>query len=139
MSKHSPRRTEQAFVLDAYKRLRRSGVPSRWEAPMLGRSVDLVYLDGEDLITVEFKLSDWRRGLRQARDHRIGGDFVYLCMPNRRLSQELRIAAIAAGVGLLRFREEAEWPFVIELPAPRSTMTWTVMRQKLCALLRTRG
>lgn len=131
------KRTEQAYVLDAYKRLRKEGVPSLWEAPIMGRSVDLVYLDETDLITIEFKLKDWRKGLRQARDHQIGADFAYLCIPHREASLALRDAAKDAGVGLLRFSDGLGWPFEIIQPALRSTLTWSVIREQLLGRLRT--
>jgi hypothetical protein len=131
------KRTEQAYVLDAYKRLRKEGVPSLWEAPIMGRSVDLVYLDEGDLISIEFKLTDWRKGLRQARDHQIGADFAYLCIPNREPSEALRVAAKEAGVGLLRFSDGLGWPFEIIQHALRSTLTWSVVREQLLGRLRT--
>ncbi len=130
------KRTEQAYVLDAYKRLRREGVPSLWEAPIMGRSVDLVYLDDRDLITIEFKLTNWRKGLRQARDHQIGADFAYLCIPNREPSEALRAAANEAGIGLLRFSEGLGWPFEVIQHALRSTLTWPVIRDQLLGRLR---
>ena len=133
------KRTEQAYVLDAYKRLRKKGVPSLWEAPIMGRSVDLVYLEENCLITIEFKLTDWRKGLRQARDHQIGGDFAYLCVPHREPSEALQVAAKESGIGLLRFCEGMDWPFEIILPALRSTLTWSVIREQLFRSLRTRS
>lgn len=135
--KRPKQRTEQAYVLDAYKRLRKNGVPSLWEAPVMGRSVDLVYLDGDDLITIEFKLKDWRQGLRQARDHQIGGDFAYLCVPGREPSEALLTAANEAGVGLLRFSEDREWPFEVVQPATRSSLMWPVIREQLRGRLKT--
>jgi hypothetical protein len=125
------KRTEQAYVRDAYKRLRKKGVPSLWEAPIMGRSADLVYLQENYLITIEFKLKDWRRGLRQARDHQIGSDFAYLCIPNWEPTEALRAAARDLGVGLFRFCEGLDWPFEIIQPALRSTLTWPVIREKL--------
>ena len=131
-------RTEQAFVLDAYKRLRRQGVPSLWEAPILGRSVDLVYLAGDDLITIEFKLRDWKRGLQQARDHQIGADFSYVCLPGEP-SEAFRQAARAEGIGVLRFQDKEAWPFTIEEPASRSDRTWRTLRDELRDRLKRRA
>lgn len=131
------KRTEQAYVLDAYRRLRKQGVPSLWEAPIMGRSADLVYLEESFLITIEFKLKDWRRGLRQARDHQIGSDFAYLCLPNWEPTKALRAAAKDLGVGLLRFCEGLDWPFEIVQPAVRSTLTWSVIREQLFGRLKT--
>lgn len=130
------KRTEQAYVLDAYKRLRKKGVPSLWEAPIMGRSADLVYLEEKFLITIEFKLKDWRRGLRQARDHQIGSDFAYLCIPNLEPTEALRVAAKDLGIGLLRFCEGLDWPFEIVQPALRSTLTWSVIREQLFGRLK---
>jgi hypothetical protein len=130
------KRTEQAFVLDAYKRLRKKGVPSLWEASIMGRSADLVYLEENCLFTIEFKLKDWRRGLRQARDHQIGGDFAYLCIPNWEPTEALQAAAKDFGVGLFRFCEGLDWPFEMILPALRSPLTWPVIREQLFGKLR---
>jgi hypothetical protein len=136
-ARRAKKRTEQAYVRDAYIRLRKKGVPSIWEAPIMGRSADLVYLEENDLITIEFKLTDWRKGLRQARDHQIGSDFAYLCVPNREPSEALRVAANESGIGLLRFIEGLDWPFEIILPALRSTLTWSVIRDQLFGRLKT--
>jgi hypothetical protein len=136
IAKRQKKRTEQAYVLDAYKRLRKKGVPSLWEAPIMGRSVDLVYLEQNFLIAIEFKLTDWRKGLRQARDHQIGADFAYLCIPNREPSEELRVAAQETGIGLLRFSEGLGWPFEIIQHALRSTLTWFIIRDQLLGRLK---
>ncbi len=133
---HAKKRTEQAYVIDAYKRLRKKGIPSLWEAPIMGRSADLVYLEENYLITIEFKLTNWRKGLRQARDHQIGGDFAYLCIPNWEPTEALRVAAKDLGVGLLRFCEGLDWPFEIAQPALRSTLTWSVIRDQLFGRLK---
>jgi hypothetical protein len=130
------KRTEQAYVRDAYKRLRIKGVPSLWEAAIMGRSADLVYLEENHLVSVEFKLKDWRRGLRQARDHQIGADFAYLCIPHWEPTEALRTAASDVGVGLLGFREGLDWPFEIVQPALRSTLTWPVIRLQLFGRLK---
>lgn len=131
------RRTENAYVLNAYKRLQRLGVPSRQEAPLLGRSIDLLFQADEGLVSVEFKLKDWRRGLRQARDHRIGADYAYLCLPMRKLPEILLDSAKQAGIGLLLFAEGDAWPFREALPALRSEITSPVARNALRAMLRT--
>ena len=134
--KQRKRRTEQAYVLDAYKRIRSQGVPSLWEAPLLGRSVDLLFQQNGNLITVEFKLKNWRRGITQARDHRLGGDYAYVCMAGTEPTNALREAVVDAGVGLFVFIDDSDWPFRIEVPAPRSTITWNAARENLRRLLK---
>ena len=123
-------------MLDAYKRLRKRGIPSLWEAPIMGRSADLVYLEENFLVAIEFKLKDWRRGLRQSRDHQIGSDYAYLCIPNWEPTEALRAAAMELGVGLLRYCQGLDWPFEIVQPALRSTLTWPVIREQLLGRLR---
>jgi hypothetical protein len=75
--------------------------------------------------------------LRQARDHQIGSDFAYLCIPNWEPTEALRVAAKDLGVGLLRFCEGLDWPFEIVQPALRSTLTWSVIRDQLFGRLKT--
>ena len=131
------RRTEHAYVLDAYKRLRALGIPSRREAPLLGRSVDLVYFHDGDFITVEFKLGNWRRAIGQARDHRIGSDYSFICLPRVNVSAELEAEAKRAGVGLYFFLDEAAWPFITAINALRSTIVSPFARESLSLLLGT--
>lgn len=129
------RRSEHAYVLDAHKRLRAMGIPSRREAPLMGRSIDLMYIHDGDLITVEFKLTDWRRALDQARDHQIGSDFSYICLPQGSASSELEAEAKRAGVGLFFFVEGAAWPFITAVNALRSAIASPFARESLGSLL----
>src|SRR5690349_9225838 len=125
------RRTEQSYVRAALVALRRLGVPCVWEGALLGRSVDLVFLQGDDVCTVEFKKYDWKRALKQARDHLLGADFAYVCLAERKPTAACFAAAEKAGVGILSYRSEGDWPFEILRPAPRSSETWLVARNRL--------
>ena len=126
------RQTELALVSEASRRL------VRWRtlyvcchAPLLGRCVDLAYISGNMLLTVEFKLRDWRRGLIQARDHRLATDYAYICMPERNVSQQMLDELDKTGVGLLFFREKGDWPFETIKGAPKSTEVWRAARSEL--------
>jgi hypothetical protein len=99
--------------------------------PLLGRCVDLVYIIDGDVFTVEFKLRAWRRAIVQARDHRLGADYAYVCMPRREVKQDFRSELDAAGVGLLFFTEEGDWPFETVVSAPRSSEKWDPARREL--------
>ena len=133
----SPRnRSEQAFVLNAYKRLRRLHVPSRWEAPLLGRSIDLLFRKDDYLISVEFKHKNWQRGIVQARDHLLGVDFAYICFLGKAAPLGLHENAIAYGIGLFKFEESSDWPFSVSLAAKRSEYTWPVARDNLMQSLK---
>lgn len=106
-----------------------NGVIACCQVPLLGRCVDLVYVRGATVTTVEFKLTDWRRALKQASDHRLGADYAYVCTPRRRISLEMRTEFGAAGVGLLFLSEHARWPFEAAVDAPRSTDMWRPARE----------
>ncbi len=126
MSGHVP---ESALVLDAYRRLR--GRDDLWvccHVPLLGRCADLAYATNEVLVTVEFKLRDWQRAVRQARDHRLAADLAYVCMPRRTITEAMRSRLIETGVGFLAFVEHGDWPFETILEAARSEETWRLLR-----------
>src|ERR1700741_2798432 len=95
----STRRTEQAYVRSALIAVRRCSVPCAWEAALLGRSVDLALLLDGAVWTVEFKKRDWRRALVQARDHLLGADFAYVCLPEHSPTERCLTAARNAGIG----------------------------------------
>jgi hypothetical protein len=129
------RRSEHAYVLDAHKRLKAMGILSRREAPLMGRSIDLVFLKNGSLFSVEFKLRDWRKALGQARDHQIGSDYSYICLPRGNHSPELQNEVKRAGVGLFIFVEDAEWPFITVVDATPSAITSPFARDSLSTLL----
>jgi hypothetical protein len=103
------------------------------EVPLGGRFVDLVYVRYGRVYTVEFKLSSWRRALVQASDHLLGADTAYVCMPRRAVSQEMRSAFHDAGVGLLFFDEEGDWPFELVIEGHSKHGPWGIARQQLWA------
>lgn len=91
------------------------------EVPCMHFYIDLVYRDeAGDLVAVEFKLHDWRRGLAQARGHRIAASRMFVCLPATRITDRLRDAAEQAGVGV--FAWSPSNPLRVDVPAPRSKM-----------------
>jgi hypothetical protein len=102
-----------------------------WEAALLGRSVDLAFLLDDLVYTVEFKKRDWRRALVQAKDHLLGTDFAYICVAEFEPSEALLVEARQAGIGVVRFRSDANWPFEVVVEAPPSQQTWVVARDRL--------
>jgi len=128
--------TEAALVDNAYNRLRKtSGLYACRAVPLLGRCVDLAYIQKGNIVTVEFKLNAWRRAIRQARDHRLGADLAFVCIPERKVSHQMREEFLRAGVGLLFYSKKGKWPFRIILDAPKSTETWSVARQRVFSYL----
>jgi hypothetical protein len=130
------KRTEQSYVRRTLTALRRLGIPCAWEAALLGRSVDLTFVQDQFVCTVEFKKTDWRRAIKQAHDHRLGADFAFVCIAERAPSLACREAAERAGVGIFGFRPEQSYPLEVVLPAPRSSETWCVARERLIEQMR---
>lgn len=123
---------ERTIQLDCVRRLREvSSVSVGLEVPLLGRVVDLVYIHGGDVFTIEFKLRDWRKALSQARDHLLGADYAYICMLRRRVTDALREGLEDAGVGLLFYKDGSQWPFEEVISAPKSKDTWSVAKSML--------
>lgn len=132
--------SEWELVLEAYERLQAvPRVAASCHVPLLGRCVDLVFMRRRVVTTVEFKLTDWRRAIRQARDHRLGADYAYVCMPPRPVADRMREELAEAGVGLLLYCEEGKWPFNTVVRAPRSTETWQHARDAVVEYVRANG
>ena len=121
--------SEGALVARCLKKLKSfPSVRVCCEVPILGRSVDLAYVRDGELFTVEFKIHDWRRAVTQARDHLLGSDYSYICMPQRRVSDEMQAQLRGTGVGLMFYQEETDWPFAEIIKAPPSGETWEIAR-----------
>ncbi len=123
------RQTEFALVREASRRLAAwSTVRLCCYVPLLGRCVDLAYILAGSVVTVEFKLHDWRRAVIQARDHRLAADYAYICMPERNVSSRMLEEIGGAGIGLLFYDKRDSWPFRTVKRAPRSTEIWAAVR-----------
>lgn len=123
---------ERTLQHDCVRRLRESfSVSVEHEVPLLGRTVDLVYIDNDFVVTIEFKLRDWRRAISQARDHLLGADYAYICMPRRTVTDGLREELEEAGVGLVFYKDGDDWPFEEVVSAPKSKDTWISARSML--------
>ena len=130
-------RGEWELVLESCERLQAAPrVAASCHVPLLGRCVDLVFVRRAVVTTVEFKLTDWRRAICQARDHRLGADYAYVCMPARTVPDHMREELVEAGVGLAFYCEEGEWPFETVVRAPRSTETWQHARDTVVEYVR---
>lgn len=122
---------EITLVRHAFRRLQNSWrVTTRCEVPLLGRSVDLVYIIGGKIFAIEFKLKDWRRAVNQSRDHLLGADFAYICMPERKVTEEMRQELESYGIGLIFFKKDGRWPFKEVINAKPSDEIWSVARTR---------
>ncbi len=121
--------SEKMLVDGALRRLRNfPSIRVCCEVPVLGRSVDLAYVRDGVLVTVEFKVRDWRRALLQVRAHLLAADYCYIWMPERRISNDMELAMERTGIGLLFYTDEGKWPFVPVIEAKRSEETWETAR-----------
>jgi hypothetical protein len=105
-------------------RLKAAGLVAAMGVPFMARCIDLVLFREDEMHAIEFKLSDWRRGIVQARDHLLGADYAYVCLPVRQPSDALIAACEESGVGLLMFDPEGTEPFQQEAPPIRSPEIW---------------
>lgn len=79
------------------------------EVPFLSRCIDVVLLDESDkLISVEFKIANWKHAIVQASDHKLGSDYAYICLPKRTITPALTDTLTNTGVGLMLFDDEAQ-------------------------------
>jgi len=98
---------------------------------ILGRCIDLVFIKHGKIHTVEFKIRDIRRAVRQARDHKLASDYSYICVPRKQITEPIFDLILGAGIGLFFFDETSQWPFDTVRKAPRSDETWIVAHEKL--------
>ncbi len=83
--------------------LRALGCEVYFEVPILHRHADVVGIQGEEVVAVELKLTQWRVALAQARAYQLGAQRAYLALPQPR-AEALRRAPSpleSEGVGLL--------------------------------------
>ncbi len=131
------KRTEHAIVGDSFQRIsKRKTIKACREVPLLGRCVDLMYISGNSLIAIEFKLFDWRKAIMQSYDHKLGADFAYICILERKVTTNMQKEFQQAGVGLIFYREKGRWPFELVIKAPKSNETWPAVRSRVASYIK---
>ncbi len=86
-----------------------SDVKVETEVPFLSRCIDVIIIDGDNnIFSIEFKVNNWKQAIEQAKNHKLGADKAYICIPKRTLSVQLKESIKNAGVGLLFFDEFGE-------------------------------
>lgn len=129
--------SESGLVLSTlHGLLRRRGLLVCEQVPVLGRSADLAFIRGGAVVTVEFKLRDWRRALAQARDHLLAADYAWVCMPRRSVTPAMRDAFKREGVGLTFYQETGAWPFEPVIEATRSREPFKAARSFVSRYIR---
>jgi hypothetical protein len=82
----------------------------RDEVPVLTRCADIIYKNNKnELISIEIKLTNWKKASEQAKDHLLVVDRAYICMPEPKQKQQLikKIGAYITNerIGLLFYSE----------------------------------
>ncbi len=114
------------------ERLKSQKIRTWTSVPFLSRCIDLIYRDVDnEIVAVEFKKHDWRRAIRQAKDHLLGVDFSYICLPLRNITQRLKEDLEENGIGLFFFNPDGEDLLKETILAKRSTFIWSVSRSWL--------
>ncbi|MFW5889582.1 MAG: hypothetical protein ACOCUD_04300 [Bacillota bacterium] len=117
---------ENEMVQDCYKKLNKIGKYKEihLEVPYMSRCIDMILIkNNDDIITIEFKLSNWKKALKQAKTHRYGANEAYICMPEPALGfkpdfiDELE----EKGIGLYKYNPGEDMPLetVVEAKEPQ--------------------
>lgn len=126
--------SEQIIQKTLFRYLKRKHKKAKEKIFVLNRCVDIVYInENKELITIEIKLHDWRKAIRQAIDHQMYADRAYICMPQyTKVGKPLIDELSKYGVGLLlvdvsgkriRLEEKVE--------AERARYCWEQARNKV--------
>jgi len=121
--------TENEMVQDCYNKLNNLGYYKEihLEVPYMSRCIDMILVKNDDeIISIEFKLSNWKKALKQAKTHRYGANQAYICMPKpaRGFKQEFIDALEEQGIGLYQYKPDAEMPFKTEVEAIEPIERW---------------
>ena len=131
--------TESDMVLDCYSKIKNSSICKEivLEVPYMSRCIDMIIVDNDyKLVSVEFKIKNWRKALEQAKDHMLGADKSYVCIPKppKEVSPILIAELEKCGVGLLLYDTSQEFPLK-EVISPKSCeMKWEKWTSSLKSL-----
>ena len=102
------------------------------EVPFLSRCIDVILINEEDeIISIEFKITKWRHAIEQAKNHKLGADKAYICLPERNVSEVLKKAVTDAGIGLFLFDSSKDDVVYEAIPAPSQKGNIPVFRSIL--------
>lgn len=73
------------------------------EVKIFTRSIDIVLKKGNKIISIEFKLSNWKKAFEQILDYQLVTDYSYLCIPKKNLRKSTLDILEERGIGLLSY------------------------------------
>lgn len=116
----------------AFLKQQRQYTQLKQEVPFLSRCIDVVLLDQDNnVLSIEFKVSKWRHAIEQAKNHKLGADKAYICLPERKLSETLSAAVEEAGLGLFFFSTTSTNVIYEAIPAPATGGNIPLFRKML--------
>jgi hypothetical protein len=76
------------------------------EVKIFTRSIDLLLKKNNQLISIEFKLNNWKKAFEQISDYLLVSDYSYLCIPKKKLSSKTIFALKNNGIGLFSYDKD---------------------------------
>lgn len=126
--------TEKYQLFLMIHHLDEEGLNYSTEVEMYSIPVDLMYVDGDDTIAVEFKTKDFQRGITQAKRNLSYVDFSYLSVWKSYLSENLVERVDDSSLGLIAIDDRSprggiEWVKPAERNKPNEYANKKVKRQ----------
>ena len=107
------------------------------EVPILSRCIDIVFINEyNEIVSIEIKLKDWRKGIYQAKDHQLVADKSYIYLPKKKggISKGLEACLKDTGIGLCFFSQTKRtdrFKITEVKTAEKSKLTWENSRKKI--------
>jgi hypothetical protein len=132
--------TESDMVFDCYSKLKCSNICKEiiLEVPYMSRCIDMIIVDNDyKLVSVEFKIKNWRKALEQARDHMLGADKSYVCIPKppKEVSPSLISELEKHGIGLFLYDTTKDFPLEEFIPPKSCEIRWEPWATSLKSLV----
>ena len=67
-------------------------------------------------------MNDWKHAIQQAMDHKNGADFAYICLPKRKLPNDLPAMLDKTLIGLMMYNNDTNSIENIIAPRPKQTV-----------------
>ena len=63
-----------------------------WQVPIGNKVIDLAAIDSNgNLVGIEYKLHDWKKAIKQAKNNANGFDFSYIFVPQKKFRKNIQI------------------------------------------------
>lgn len=76
------------------------------QVPLYNTVIDFAGIDNYGrLIAIEFKLSNWKKVLKQSKRHQNTFELTYVCLPKRKFLNKLILSAKKDNIGVITYDE----------------------------------